>query len=90
MNFNIKNRIKEAIVASGYSRTANLLLKLSDAQLADIGVSRALLNKGFHAYPWRVEAQAQVIPDNVSQFHVAKPATTVNETAVMQQTPKAA
>jgi len=73
MNFTkIKRSLKEAFIRSGYSRTAIELLKLSDRQLDDIGVTRALLQKGHSAYPWRAEALDQVIPDNVSSLNTAK------------------
>ncbi len=83
----IKNRIKEAFIISGYSHTARELLKLSDRQLADIGISRALLQRGYSAYPWREEAVTQVIPDNVSNLNATK---IVAQTPIMPQTTKAA
>ena len=83
----IKNRIKEAFIISGYSRTAKELLELSDRQLEDIGFSRALLKRGVSAYPWREESLIQVIPDNVSNLNTTK---IVAQTPIMPQTKKAA
>lgn len=71
MNFKkIMNGINEAFLVSGYSRTAMELLQLSDKQLADLGVSRALLKCGYSAYPWRVEAQDDKPANNISQINV--------------------
>ena len=83
----IKNRIKERLIISGYSRTAKELLKLSDRQLDDIGFSRVLLQRGYSAYPWRLEAVNHVIPDNVSNLNATK---TVAQTPIMPQPRKAA
>ncbi len=71
---------------SGYSRTAQELLMLSDRQLDDLGISKALLRRGASAYPWRVEAE--VIPDNVSQIKAAT--SPAEQTKDMSKTPKAA
>ena len=93
MSFNkIINSIHKAFLVSGYSRTAKELYLLSDRQLEDLGISRALLKRGYAGYPWRVEAVvAQEIPDNVSQLKVTKSATaSVNQTPIMPQKPKAA
>ena len=88
MNFaNIKNRINEAILNYGYSRTAKELLKLSDRQLADVGISKVLLQSGYRAYPWRERAVTQVIPDNVTDLNTTK---TVAQTPIMPRRPKAA
>ncbi len=83
----IKNRIKEAFLVSGYSQTVKELRKLSDRQLADIGVSRELLKVGASAYPWREEKISQVIPKNVTNLNTLK---TVTHTPIMPRTPKAA
>ena len=95
MNFkNVLKKINEAFLFSGYARTAQELYLLSDRQLDDLGISRALLKRGANSFPWRVEEQAQAIPDNVSQLNAAKDAATssssVNQTPVMPKTPKAA
>ncbi len=88
MNFTkIKKSIKEAFMISGYSRTAIELLKLSDRQLEDIGISRALLKKGYTAYPWREEVLDQVIPDNVSSLNTAKK---VANSPILSRAPRAA
>lgn len=42
------------------ARTRNALLALSDRNLADAGFSRELLEKGVKAWPWKVEAEADV------------------------------
>jgi len=83
----IKTRIKEAFIVSGYSRTVKELLKLSDMQLVDIGVSRELLQRGVSAYPWREEAVSQVIPKNVTKLHTT---TVIANTPIMPRRPKAA
>ncbi len=83
----IKNRIKESFHVSGYSQTVKELRKLSDRQLADIGVSRELLKVGASAYPWREEKISQVIPKNVTNLNTLK---TVTHTPIMPRTPKAA
>lgn len=69
----IKKFIKDGIIRSGYARTAVELQKLSDRQLDDLGISRALLMQGHRAYPWRDGEMAQtVIPDNVSTLTSVK------------------
>lgn len=79
--------ITEAFMVSGYSSTAKELRKLSDRQLADIGVSRRLLLKGAKAYPWREELVSQEIPATVTYL---KTKAVVSKTPVMPYTPKAA
>ncbi len=85
----IMKRIKEAFMVSGYSRTAKILLTLSERQLADIGVSRELLLKGVEAYPWREETlkASQSIPSNVTKLKTTK---VIENTPIMPHTPKAA
>ena len=86
MNFkNVIKKINEAFLLSGYGRAAQQLLMLSDRQLDDLGISRALLQRGASGYPWRIEVQA--IPDNVYTIGATKPE---NETTIMPKTPKAA
>ena len=93
---NMKKTIKEAIFVSGYSRAAIELQKLTDEQLVVAGLSRKLLARGYAAYPWREEVDAQIIPDNVSRLNATNKATvsasakSVNQTPIMPQTPKAA
>ena len=90
MIFNtIKNGIKEAFMVSGYSQTAKELLKLSERQLSDIGVSRELLLKGGRAYPWREEQHmvAKEIPSNVTTLRTNK---IIENTPIMPRRPKAA
>ncbi len=88
MNFNtIKKLIKQAFLVSRYSRTAHELLQLSESQLEDIGVSRALLKQGYRAYPWRIEVKKQTISDNVLTLSAVTPA---DQTTVMPHTSKAA
>ncbi len=53
----IKSALKRAILRSGYRRTRNVLLGLSDRQLADAGISRELLLQGIDAWPWRDPAE---------------------------------
>ena len=81
MNFSkIIYGIKEGFKISGYSRTASELDKLSDKQLADIGISRELLKQGAKAYPWRKEEQA------VSPLKLAS-ITSLNVTKSIENTP---
>ena len=88
MNFTtIKNRIKKAVIISGYSRTAKELSFLSNRQLADLGISRELLHLGASAYPWREEEVSQVIPVNVTNLSELQTATYA---PIKPQTPKAA
>ena len=90
MNFNkIKNGIKEVIIFAGYSRTAKELLKLSEKQLNDIGVSRELLTRGAKAYPWRSEEAvlSMSIPANVTKLRTSK---VIQNTPIMTRRPKAA
>ena len=90
MNFNkIISNVKEAIIVSGYSRTAKELLKLSERQLNDIGVSRELLTRGGKAYPWRDERKgiSNSIPANVTKFRTTK---IIENSPIMPSTPKAA
>ena len=83
----IKKGLKEAFIVSGYSRTAKELSFLSDRQLADLGVSRALLKQGASAFPWREELESLNIPDNVTKFGRFK---TPYEASIMPKTQKAA
>jgi hypothetical protein len=83
----IKNRIKEAFIISGYSRTAKELLKLSDRQLDDIGFSRVLLKQGYSAYPWREEEITHLMTDNVTNINIPE---TVTHTPIMPRRSKAA
>ena len=90
MNFSqIINRIKEAFVVSGYSRTVKMLQGLSDQQLADIGISRRLLKQGASAYPWREEqvVVSQVVPVNLTKISTSK---IIENTPIMPRAPKAA
>lgn len=90
MNFsNVMNKIKEAIIVSGYSRAAKELQALSDRQLEDIGFSRGLLEQGGSAYPWRIEDQAasQETPANLTTIDTS---STFDNSPVRPQTPKAA
>ncbi len=93
MNFkNVIKKINEAFLFSGYARTAQELNLLSDRQLDDLGISRALLSRGANGYPWRVEEAQTAIPDNVSNFKATKGAesASVDHTPVRPKTPKAA
>ena len=88
MNFSkMIKRIQEAFIVSRYSKTVKELQKLSDRQLADIGVSRELLILGAKGYPWREEMVSQVIPNNVTNFRTKK---IIAHTPIMPRTPKAA
>jgi uncharacterized protein YjiS (DUF1127 family) len=44
------------------SRARHELLRLDDRRLADIGYSRALLEAGVSAWPWRLPAEAATAP----------------------------
>lgn len=50
----IKNTVVNLIERAERNTQANTLLRLSDRQLEDIGLSRARLEKGAKAYPWKV------------------------------------
>jgi len=64
----IINSVSEAFIVAGYSRTASELSALSDKQLAEMGISRTLLEQGVSAYPWREETQSQEVSDNVTSL----------------------
>ena len=88
MNFiKIKNKIKAVFIVYGHFLTAAELSKFSTSQLADAGISKQLLSLGVSAYPWRLAADSQDNPDNVSQLNATN---AVNETQVMPRKPKAA
>ena len=61
----------KAFIYAGYSRTASELQNLSDKNLADMGISRALLDQGANAYPWRIEFSAED-KENVTNLRFAK------------------
>lgn len=86
----IKNGLKEALIVSGYSRTAKELSLLSDRQLADLGISRGLLKLGASAFPWREEVESQMIPDNVTNFNTMQSFTYLPADSETPKTPKAA
>lgn len=44
-----------------HARTHGRLQRLSDRSLADIGISRELLDEGVRAWPWRPTADADVV-----------------------------
>lgn len=62
-------------------RTLASLRELNDEQLADIGVSRALLNQGIAAYPWQMpemsEYSAQTREADIIPFHKSAKAPAV-------------
>ncbi|WP_299881233.1 DUF1127 domain-containing protein [uncultured Cocleimonas sp.] len=80
--------INEGMRLSGYARTARELRLLSDKQLADLGISRALLEIGVNAYPWKAEEVSKLIPDNVTTLKAK--ADVATEAPQMPRTPKAA
>ncbi len=83
----IKNKIKNVFTVYGHYLTAVELSKYSTSQLADAGISKQQLSLGVSAYPWRLAAVSQDIPDNASKLNATN---AVNETQVMPRTPKAA
>ncbi len=89
MNFaGIMKNITEAFEITGYSRTAVELQKLSDRQLDDLGISRALLQQGYKAYPWRVEkTDANSILENLTKVDAIE---IKNDAPIQPNTPKAA
>ena len=90
MNFSkIINGIKQLVITHGYTKSANELLKLSEAQLNDIGVSRELLKRGAKAYPWRSEEAvlSHSIPSNLTRL---KTTNVIHNTPIMTRRPKAA
>ena len=84
---NLVGGINDGMKLAGYAKTAQELRLLSDKQLADLGFSRALLEVGVNAYPWREDTDYKIIPDNVTSFE-AKEANSQEE--IMTQAPKAA
>ena len=91
MNFSkLKNGLKAALINSGYSRTARELNRLSNSQLKDIGISRALLKKGASAFPWREETISQIVPNNVTNLNTLRNVADVEAMPEMPKTPKAA
>lgn len=83
----VKNKISGFFKAVGYSRAAGELLKLTDKQLEEVGISRKLLEEGYSAFPWREEAKNQINTDNVSSIQ-----STLNDvdTLVKTRRPRAA
>ena len=53
------NTIKTHLYNHALRKTRAELLKMSDRQLEDVGISRALLNKGVASWPWRENAIAE-------------------------------
>ena len=87
MNFTkLKNKIVNAYIDYGYSRTAMELSRFSTSQLAEIGISKQLLNKGASAYPWRSEGVSQEISNNVTMINT----TSVNVTPIASMISKVA
>ena len=72
--------IQKAILISGYSRAAQELLRLSDEQLAQAGLSRSKLKKGYAGHPWKIDtASAEVI-----NFKSNESVTTTKEDRLQQ------
>ena len=59
------NRLSTTAAALGsyltHRRDREMLLKLDDRQLADIGISRELLDSGVTAWPWKVNVEDQTV-----------------------------
>lgn len=88
MNFTkLINRIKDAYIAYGYSRSAIELSRFSTSQLAEVGISKQLLSQGASAYPWRLEEDLKGTTDNVVSL---KPSTYEIVKQSMPIIPKAA
>ncbi|MDH3640465.1 MAG: DUF1127 domain-containing protein [Gammaproteobacteria bacterium] len=68
----IMRRVMRIVVRIGYARARGEFLQLSDKTLDDIGISRALLEQGIDAWPWR-EENAAVATTNKAPLSV-KPA----------------
>lgn len=62
----IKNTVVNLIERIELNAMSKELLLLSDRQLDDIGLSRARLEKGAKAYPWKVEATPDILGNLVS------------------------
>lgn len=67
------NIVKKIIAGSKHmfkthqkSQALRVFVEMSDKQLADIGISRRLLQKGIGAYPWR-ETEVAEAPTAVQQ-----------------------
>lgn len=67
------NKIKDAYIAYGYSRTAIELNKFSSSQLAEVGISKQLLSQGAKAYPWRFDTN-NVVQLQASNYKTVKQA----------------
>lgn len=63
---------------AGLNRAARQLDLMSDRQLADIGISRAKLQYGAAAYPWRVE-------DNIVELDINNETISIAEQSTQQQ-----
>lgn len=61
----IKNKLHNIAI----HKTRTMLLTMSDRQLEDVGISRALLVQGVKQWPWREDLTTQ----NVSQPRVEQP-----------------
>ncbi|HPE61274.1 MAG: DUF1127 domain-containing protein [Thiothrix sp.] len=53
--------IGNALQTQQKARVLQLFRNMSDRELADIGVSRELLNQGVQAYPWRVDEPVEAV-----------------------------
>ena len=69
----IADGVRRAYIKAGYERARVEMLGLSDRLLADVGVSRQLLEQGVDAWPWRVPAMTDS-PITVSSPVGMKPA----------------
>jgi uncharacterized protein YjiS (DUF1127 family) len=64
------------------SRLRQNLLRLDGRQLADAGFSRALLEAGVRAWPWRTPAEPAAGP---GAFHLGKPLTEADYRAAIAE-----
>ncbi|MDH3451568.1 MAG: DUF1127 domain-containing protein [Gammaproteobacteria bacterium] len=69
----LAGRVRRVSVWIGYERARQAMLQLPDRTLDDIGVSRALLEQGVSAWPWREQSAKAALLSNNAPLDV-KPA----------------
>lgn len=81
------NKLAKGLLAlaqsHGKAQTHVVFMNMTDRQLADIGVSRALLMEGVKAYPWR-ENEPEVFPQTKNSADVLVFPQQVKEQASVQ------
>ena len=59
--------LERAFMNTSISHTRQILLAQSDRSLADAGISRARLEQGDHAWPWREELVVAPVAESASE-----------------------